>query len=229
MVLHVIAIAHQRSQKSIGNPIPDIRVAGFDRNRSAQRRKNLSGVWTLNPLAQKPVTVLRHDELAPKLAGVFVQYRHLHFLIFQHLALPQVPDQEADGKRIRSLGSRKVCRRKHEAVLETELKNLIAKFLVVVRVDVLQRGKQPEMCLFAGELLADAEKKLREQFARDFAESMLVHQRTNLGIADALLALAGIACFLRRSKRRIDEDDPLDIRVVEVAQQIGRAFARRVE
>jgi len=45
------------------------------------------------------------------------------------------------------------------------LKNFIAEFLVVVGVDVFQRGEKPEMRLLARKFLSDAENELLEQLA----------------------------------------------------------------
>ena len=109
--------------------------------------------------------MFRHNQLAPDFARVVIENRDFKLLCFQLFMFRQIPDNKTDRKWIRRLRAGKVRRRKHEAVLKTKLENPVAEFLVVVGIDVFQRGKQTEMSLFVRELFADAEKKLREQKA----------------------------------------------------------------
>ena len=51
------------------------------------------------------------------------------------------------------------------------------------------------MRLLVREFLADAEKELRGQFARNFTEIPLVHERTDFCVAHALFAFTGMSAF----------------------------------
>ena len=84
------------------------------------------------------------------------------------------------------------------------MKNCVTQFLIVVGIDILELGEQPEPRGFASELMVNTEKKLREQFARYFAQISIVHLLSIGGITYVFFVVALYHSGRSRGERRID-------------------------
>ena len=141
----------------------------------------------------------------------------------------KVPDEESDGEV--ALCAIEALDGEDESAHIGILEEAVAYFLVVVGVEVLQLREHAKVGLPVPELLRDAEEELREELTARLAVVLGVHPFADRGHGDRVLGL--LARFASNGvgggERRIDEDDPLDVRVREVGGEVRRHLARLSE
>ena len=184
---------------------------------------------TGTPLVEHRRALNGREPLRTYLLHIRVEHIQCDCLFFQVLLLRKVPDEKSDGEvACRAI---EALDRENEAALVFVLEEPVAYLLIVVGVDVLQLREHAEVGLPVLELLRDAEKELREEFAARLTVAFLVHPFAKRGHRDRVLGLLPrlAADGVGGGKRRIDEDDPLDLRVREIGGEVGRHLARLAE
>ena len=90
---------------------------------------------------------------------------------------------------------------------------------IVWRVEIFDLGEKPQVSILSRKLMLDPEDELGKQFPRGRTKPFVVHDCPNRRRADIALTIAIAARILARCEGRIDEDDPFNGRVIQIASQ----------